>query len=86
MKNYWSISVSVVLLWTALPVSADISETEYRSKYPSAVDQNPRVFSDHPAVSPVTSKCTTCGHMLGFKVHHFGWLFFASLRGDLARR
>ena len=23
-------------------------------------------------MSPVTSKCTTCGH---FKVHHFGWAF-----------
>lgn len=49
MKNYWSISVSAVLLWTALPVSADFSETEYRSKYSFAVDQNPGNFADHPA-------------------------------------
>jgi hypothetical protein len=34
-------------------------------------------------LSPVTSKCTTCGH---FKVHHFGWVFSDGLRGRLARR
>ena len=26
----------------------------------------------HGALSPITSKCTTCDH---FKVHHFGWGF-----------
>jgi hypothetical protein len=34
------------------------------------------------AVSPVTSKCTTCDH---FKVHHRGWVFSDALRGALAR-
>jgi hypothetical protein len=33
-------------------------------------------------VSRITSKCTTCNH---FKVHHFGWVFSAGLRGWLAR-
>jgi hypothetical protein len=30
------------------------------------------------AVSPITSKCTTCDH---FKVHHFGWGISGGLRG-----
>ena len=34
------------------------------------------------AVSPITSKCTGSNH---FKVHHFGWVFSAGLRGWLAR-
>ena len=34
------------------------------------------------ALSPVTSKCTTCDH---FKVHHLGWVFSDGLRGWLAR-
>jgi hypothetical protein len=34
------------------------------------------------ALSRITSKCTTCNH---FKVHHFGWVFSAGLRGWLAR-
>jgi hypothetical protein len=29
-------------------------------------------------LSRITSKCTTCNH---FKVHHFGWVFSAGLRG-----
>jgi hypothetical protein len=33
-------------------------------------------------MSRITSKCTTCNH---FKVHHFGWVFSAGLRGWLAR-
>ena len=33
-------------------------------------------------LSRITSKCTTCNH---FKVHHFGWVFSAGLRGWLAR-
>jgi hypothetical protein len=49
MKNYWSISVSIAFLWTAFPVSAGLSEKEYRSKYAFAVDQNPGDFADHPA-------------------------------------
>jgi hypothetical protein len=37
---------------------------------------------DFAALSPITSKCTTSNH---FKVHHFGWVFFAGLSGWLAR-
>jgi hypothetical protein len=40
------------------------------------------LLDEECSVSPVTSKCTTCGH---FKVHHFGWVFSDGLRGRLAR-
>ena len=35
-------------------------------------------FLKDEGVSRITSKCTTCNH---FKVHHFGWVFSAGLRG-----
>jgi len=65
----------------ALPRPAGSLGAGSRSPRTPAFPAGKQIFR-HARVSRITSKCTTCNH---FKVHHFGWVFSAGLRGWLAR-